>query len=652
VTSPYTAGPATFLATYTGSVSLDALLSGEKWGSAGAGTGAIVTYSFPWTSNSTAIFSGPDGAAYSVADEPNAAVHRGLSAIEQAAAASTLQRWANVANITPVLVAESDTSVGDVRIAWSSAVGDISTGEKAWGWASYPHARYPSGGDVWISTAYVHTDWSPGSYNYMALMHEVGHALGLKHPFEDDVTDKAHANYQYSIMAYDEAPNSLFGAIRHEADGDYYHVSYVVPDTPMLNDIAAIQYLYGANMTYHAGADTYTFDPSTPFLRTIWDAGGNDTISVANFSADCMIDLQQGHYSSIHIPSASTDGYHWDEGTPTNLYDGTNNLAIAFGAVIENATGGSGGDTLIGNSSANHLQGNGGINLLDGGAGVDTAVYSGNFNEYAVATVKGGYTVTWRSSSNQADGLVNIERLSFKDGSMALGMGGMAEDTLQAQYVALAQKFYVAYFGRPADAGGLANMVAQFAAAKVPTTTGAFAQAYSSNAAIKGLIDSFGNSAESATLYHGNNDDFVTAIYAHLLGRVPDQEGLDFWSGALDGGNLARGLAALSIMAGAESNTTTQGLADAVLIANRVTVAGNFTTLLDKPAEVAGYAGDAAAATARAMLDAVNQNTSVLAYESNVFSTVSKMSGGAMGGVAEVTLVGVGTLTHDGILLS
>jgi hypothetical protein len=31
--------------------------------------------------------------------------------------------------------------------------------------------------------------------------------------------------------------------------------------TPMLYDIQAIQYLYGANMSYHTGADTYAFAP-------------------------------------------------------------------------------------------------------------------------------------------------------------------------------------------------------------------------------------------------------------------------------------------------------------------------------------------------------------------------------------------------------
>jgi hypothetical protein len=398
----------------------------------------------------------------------------------------------------------------------------------------------------------------------------------------------------------------------------------------MINDIAAIQYVYGANISYQTGNNTYTFDPATPFLHTIWDAGGNDTISIANFTAGSVIDLQAGHYSSLRMaPEQSPAGIVWNTAPPATTYDGTNNLGIAYGVTIENAIGGSGNDTLIGNAVANHLQGNGGANIIDGGAGIDTAVYTGNFSSYVLGTSGSGYIVTSLTNPSQSDTLTNIERLSFADASMSLNVSSLAEDALQAQYTALAEKFYVAYFGRPADANGLANMVSQFNSGNVPASTSDFVGAYATNATVKSLIDSFGNSAESALLYHGTNRDFVTAIYSYLLGRAPDQEGLDYWASALDSGSLARGWAALNIAAGAEANKTAQGQVDAALVANRVTVAANFTTLLDTPSEVSGYAGPAAAAIARSLLNNVDQNTSMLAYETTVIATVSQLSGHA-----------------------
>jgi Ca2+-binding RTX toxin-like protein len=612
----------------SGNLSIDALISGSKWGTTTAGP-TTVTYSFPWTTNANAVYSGAGGGRYSPDNEASAAQHYGLDATQQAAATGALQAWANVANINPVLVADTSTSVGDIRLGFTSATQSSSDGGQAWGWAYFPTANTPSGGDVWISTSTTSTDWSVGSYNYMSLVHELGHALGLKHPFEDGDVDLAHANREYSIMAYDDAPNSVWVDFSRTSAGYSWKSYNIVPDSPMVNDIAAIQYLYGANTSYNTGNNTYTFDPATPFLHTIWDAGGNDTISIANFTVGSVIDLQAGHYSSLRmVAEQSPAGVVWNTAPPTTTYDGANNLGIAYGVTIENAIGGSGNDTLIGNAVANHLQGNGGANSIDGGDGIDTAVYTGNFSSYALAATSTGYLVTLQSNPSQTDTLTNIERLSFANASMALNMNSLAEDPLQSKYVEMAQKFYVAYFGRPADATGLANMVARFAADNAPTTADGIVAAYKTSDSIRGLVDNFGNSDESAKLYQGtNNHDFVVSIFVHLLGRTPPEgDGLNFWISALDTGSVSRSVLALNIVGGAESNQTAQGKIDAALVANRVTVAANFTALLDQPSEVAGYSGYDAAATARALLDLVNQDTSVISYESTVIGTVAQMA--------------------------
>ena len=212
-----------------------------------------------------------------------------------------------------------------------------------------------------------------GSSNYQALIHEIGHAIGLKHTFEGSPALAASMDTrQYSVMSYTDAAHSLFVKLTHNANGSVSFQSYhVQPETPMVLDIAAIQYIYGANLGYRTGDDVYTFDPGRPFIRTIWDAGGNDTISVANFFRGCTIDLRPGHYSSIAIPSDSTAGYNWMTQPPTPTYDGTDNLGIAYGATIENAVGGAGNDVLRGNDVANHLDGGAGNDVLYGGAGDD-----------------------------------------------------------------------------------------------------------------------------------------------------------------------------------------------------------------------------------------------------------------------------------------
>ncbi|HEY8027256.1 MAG TPA: DUF4214 domain-containing protein, partial [Burkholderiaceae bacterium] len=118
-------------------------------------------------------------------------------------------------------------------------------------------------------------------------------------------------------------------------------------------------------------------------------------------------------------------------------------------------------------------------------------------------------------------------------------------------YQTAVQELYVSYFGRPADPTGLTNFEMGLFSAGAPTDIQGLTAAYSTSAAVKTLIDSFGTSAESIALYGtGDNIAFVSAVFQNVLGRAPAATGLAFWSGALDNGTLTRGDAALSIMAG------------------------------------------------------------------------------------------------------
>jgi len=233
-------------------------------------------------------------------------------------------------------------------------------------------------GDVWLDSGqgWTTADFAPGGNGRGTLVHEVGHALGLKHPFEASspggyTLDAAHDNKAWTVMSYTEHPHGLFRTVTDNGGGSYsWRYDYIQPETLMPYDIAALQYLYGANTSWHTGNDSYGFDPARPFIKTINDAGGADTISVANFSKGCVIDLRDGHFSSIRIPSDALPPGQTE--TYADIYDGTDNLAIAFGVVIENATGGAGADLLTGNAVANVLNGGAGIDTMAGGDGSDT----------------------------------------------------------------------------------------------------------------------------------------------------------------------------------------------------------------------------------------------------------------------------------------
>ena len=423
----------------------------RKWGGA-LGVGTSVSYSFAWVNGLPAVFDGPGSQAYSDLNEPGAAYHYGFNASQQAATRSAMAAWASVANIGFQEIAESSIQVGDIRLAWTSATQAASDGTKAWGWAGYPDSYWPSAGDIWLSTqasGAKDSDWSVGSYNFYSLMHELGHALGLKHPFEGAQQLSAAQDVRsYTVMAYDNPATSSWVEVKSTASGGYsWSAKTIVPSTPMVGDILALQYLYGANTRANSGNDVYDIDPSVPFYKTLWDTQGQDTLSAARFTQPCRINLNEGSYSSLGFKS------NWDQyaklswnSVPdtTTLYDGTNNLGIAWGVVIEDAVGGSGNDSLIGNTANNRLVGGAGDDALDGGLGddslegdagndtligglgQDTAVYLGPRQAFTLEKTTTGWRVNDKTGAEGSDSLQGIERLSFADRHVALDLDGHA----------------------------------------------------------------------------------------------------------------------------------------------------------------------------------------------------------------------------------
>ena len=193
-------------------------------------------------------------------------------------------------------------------------------------------------------------------------------------------------------------------------------------------------------------------------------------------------------------------------------------------------------------------------------------------------------------------------------------------------YGALVQQLYVAYFGRPSDPGGFSNFKSQLTTLGAPTTIQELSDSYNRDTRLKTLIDSFGQSSESAALYGvGNTSAFVTAIFQNILNRSPLSGGLNYWVDAIDNKGLSRANASLSIMAGALANTTPQGLQDAQLIHNRISTSTTFTSSLVSAEEIAGYSGRTAASEVRDMLKSITASTDLSTVQSTVDSVVSTL---------------------------
>lgn len=357
----------------------------------GIGNAVELTYSF--LSASPSYFSAPSFLAFDTAQKQ--ATREVLAAIGEIAGLG----FTEMAGVGQITFGQSSQSVGQAGYASLVSYGYSYSGSPS---TIVSVTESNVGGDVWINrnASWVSADWQPGGDGYATLMHEIGHALGMKHPFDLTALVDTLDNEAHTVMSYNLAPNSLLLSVSGN-EWSYSWTTYNLrPSTLMPLDIQALQYLYGANTTTRTGSDTYRWSTNAELLETIWDAGGTDTIDCSNQTLTCIIDLRAGAYSSIALRQTSAeirqglDIPDWfAESLPSGIYNGGNNLAIAYGVVIEKAVGGSGNDRLIGNDAANtllgglgrdSLAGGNGNDSLDGGSGIDTMVGGAGNDSYSL----------------------------------------------------------------------------------------------------------------------------------------------------------------------------------------------------------------------------------------------------------------------------
>ncbi|RZG16729.1 hypothetical protein EXT47_05220 [Pseudoalteromonas sp. CO342X] len=230
-----------------------------------------------------------------------------------------------------------------------------------------------------------------------AIVHEVLHALGLKHPVYND-------NETIIRLLDDSEENKMFTAMSYNmpvSTSEIYR-----PTTVKKYDVVALQHLYGDPATPFDN-DHYEYDDTFFYHQMIVDTDGNDTISVAKSERNNIIDLRAGAFSSI---APNPTGFYDESVGGEHSNRSHNSLAISFDTVIENAVGGSGDDTLIGNNADNQL---------DGGLGNDKVIYHGDKNDYSI-TKDNNIVIVTSLFNGDTDTLKNIEVIEFNDQSVTL----------------------------------------------------------------------------------------------------------------------------------------------------------------------------------------------------------------------------------------
>ena len=370
-----------------------ALLGGTRLGTEAAGNGLVISYSFAGPGSTWS--SEYDGSV----DAANVVTMRSA---QRAAIRAALDQVEQIADVRFVPVADGAASVGVLRFAQSASAGGA--------YSFLPHES-PAAGDIWLPWWFgtPSEDLLPGGSDYMTVLHEIGHALGLKHPHEGSRNMALGEDWLGgTLMSYRIFPGDA------PASGSW---PFVFPDGLSAYDVDALRFLYGVR-AHATGNDVYRFEQDPSMLTTLVDDGGTDLLDLSNQVRNVQVDLRQGAWSLV--------GWEYSWWGPDGDYaELPRSLRTAFGTVIENANGGSGNDRITGNGADNTLAGFDGADVLLGNGGDDRLLGLGGsdqlFGDAGADLLNGG------SLADVLDGGVGNDQLFGGDGRDRLG-GGAGDD--------------------------------------------------------------------------------------------------------------------------------------------------------------------------------------------------------------------------------
>lgn len=357
-------------------VALNTVAAGPafRWNLAQAlGTSISLTYSF-------------------MSDFDTATGKRPMSISEKAAVRITLAYVSSFTGLVFAEVQESTPNVGQLRWGVSQQ-----SNSKGYTWMPEASNLNAQAGDIYMdedSMLYLQS----GGQGFAAMLHELGHALGLRHLTNSDATDHwtqvaadRFNTPQWTVMAPSNTVDSLSRA-----------------DFGIL-DIAALRYLYGVKAVNLSASIYKLADIDGQCIKTIIDDGGFDTIDCSALSTGVSINLETGKF--------------WDIGLTKDGVQATNNMSAALGTVLEDIIGSAHDDVFIGNTQNNQFTPGKGNDWIDGAQGLDKVYLDGKKADFSLRETDTAIEV-WSTSANTGlKTLSHIERIVFQDTAIAWDLG-------------------------------------------------------------------------------------------------------------------------------------------------------------------------------------------------------------------------------------
>ena len=393
-----------------------ALLSGFSWNEGVPQKPTIITYSFE-----------TNAAAYSfdLTDFTPAvlASFQAFNNTEKNLARAALAQWADISGI---IFLEASPGLGDIQFAkYNFSLFENESLQEAAAFAYLPTINSDASlasswqyfrtvfdldgqpffyGNVYVDTAY------PATTNL--LLHEIGHAIGLKHPFDEGpILDPDLDNTSNTVMSY----------------------TGVISSTLQAFDIAAVQHLYGLQSADGTHLTSWSWN-----ANTLTQIGTSNSETIRGVYSANIISGGNGNDLIVGGPNADTlnggaqsDRLFGDDGNDT-LQGGSESDVLVAGIGNDQLFGDAGNDFLYGElgndilnggAGSDTLKGGEGNDTIDGGLGLDSAVFSRARSDFTITFQSGGKVLlTDTSGSNGSDTLTNVELLVFQDQTITVNV--------------------------------------------------------------------------------------------------------------------------------------------------------------------------------------------------------------------------------------
>lgn len=258
---------------------------------------------------------------------------------------------------------------------------------------------------------------TPGDYGWYVLLHEVGHAIGLKHP--GNYNGNSGTTEGPYLSAKDDTRRTTVMSYYDPADASNwinngngsYSFARISASSYMPLDILALQFLYGKNETGQSLTDTSkgladfqttTFTSDWVKLAALSSKSTGVTVNLSGISASNILDLRAGAYSSINIKDATYNA----GGGRTQAFYNFNNVGLAYDSSISDLIGGTGRDVVyVGNKNVS----------IDSGAGTDKVYLYGKSTDWTASVNADGFTDYTNTTDAVVAKLKGVEAIAYYD---------------------------------------------------------------------------------------------------------------------------------------------------------------------------------------------------------------------------------------------